>query len=157
MHKQTLTLAMTFLASVILVVGAHQSAQGEEGKKMKTIRIILDDETITATLDDRAAAREFLALLPLTVDLKDYASTEKIADLPKKLSTAEAPAGFEPKMGDLAYYAPWGNLAIFYKDFEYSRGLIKLGRITSGLKHLDYSGSKRVTIEKFSDEKGEGP
>jgi Cyclophilin-like family len=36
-------------------------------------------------------------------------------------------AGSDPSIGDIAYYAPWGNLALFYKDFGYSNGLITLG------------------------------
>lgn len=37
--------------------------------------------------------------------------------------------GFEPEsLGHLhdviTYYAPWGNLAIFYRDFGYSAGLV---------------------------------
>jgi hypothetical protein len=49
--------------------------------------------------------------------LKNYASTEKISYLARKLSTEGAPAGCDPDVGDITYYAPWGNLAIFYKDF----------------------------------------
>lgn len=50
-------------------------------------------------------------------------------------------------MGDFTYYAPWGNLALFYRDSAYSPGLIRLGRITGGLEYLAYSGSKQVKIE----------
>jgi hypothetical protein len=40
-------------------------------------------------------------------------------------------------VGDIAYYAPWGNLAIFYKDFGYSRGLVKLGRLDSSIETVE--------------------
>ena len=60
----------------------------------------------------------------------------------------DAPAGVDPSVGDIAYYAPWGNLAIFYKDFGYSRGLIGLGRIDSGIEALRVPGSLKVTIER---------
>lgn len=93
------------------------------------IRIRAGETTLMARLDDSAAARDFAAMLPLRLTLKDYASTEKIADLPRKLSTGDAPAGVDPEVGDIAYYAPWGNLAIYYRDFGYSRGLVRLGRI----------------------------
>jgi hypothetical protein len=63
--------------------------------------------------------------------LDDYNRTEKISDLPKKLTIRGAADGVEPAAGDIAYYPPWGNLAIFYKDFNYSRGLVKLGAIES--------------------------
>ena len=50
-------------------------------------------------------------------------------------------------MGDITYYAPWGNLAIFYRGFRYSPGLIRLGRIESGIEAFGVSGSLNVTIE----------
>jgi hypothetical protein len=81
--------------------------------------------------------------------LEDYAATEKISDLPRRLSTEGAPAGSDPSIGDIAYYSPWGNLAIFYKDFRYSSELIKLGKIDSGVEALNVRGSAKVTIERM--------
>lgn len=78
--------------------------------------------------------------------LEDYAGTEKITYLPRKLSTAGAPEGVVPVAGDLAYYAPWGNLAMFYRDFRYSPGLIRLGRITSPLDALRFKGNLQARI-----------
>lgn len=110
------------------------------------IRIRAGENALTARLEDNATARDFAALLLLELTLKDYASTEKVGDLPRKLSTEGAPAGVDPEVGDIAYYAPWGNLAIFYRDFDYSQGLVRLGRIESGSEKLgSLSGS--VTIE----------
>ncbi len=105
-----------------------------------------------ATLEDTEAARDFAALLPLKLTLEDYNSTEKIADLPRKLSTDGAPAGVDPDVGDIAYYAPWGNLAVFYRDFGYSRGLVKLGSIDAGVETLQRPGSLRATIERVEQE-----
>jgi hypothetical protein len=112
------------------------------------IRLTFDGKAVEATLLDNATARDFLSLLPMTLTLEDYASTEKIGHPPRKLSTAGAPAGVDPSVGDIAYYAPWGNLAIFYKDFGYSKGLIGLGRIDSGIEALNVPGSLKVTIER---------
>ena len=50
-------------------------------------------------------------------------------------------------MGDITYYAPWGNLAIFYKDAGYARGLVKLGRLDSGIEALSVRGALKATIE----------
>jgi hypothetical protein len=47
----------------------------------------------------------------------------------------------------ITYYAPWGNLAIYYRDFGYSSGLVILGKIDSGMEALDMPGSVRVTVE----------
>jgi hypothetical protein len=123
-----------------------EDASGRQAAKM-TIRIDIEGTFITATLEENNTARDFASLLPLTITLKDYASTEKVADLPRKLNTEDAPAGIDPSVGDIAYYAPWGNLAIFYKDFGYASGLVKLGTINSGAEGLYRSGPIPATIE----------
>jgi len=111
------------------------------------IRMDVEGTAITATLVDSATSRDFVSLLPLTLTFKDYAATEKISDLPRRLSTEGAPPGIDPSVGDITYYAPWGNLALFYRDFGYSTGLIKLGKIDSGVEALARPGPLRVTIE----------
>jgi len=111
------------------------------------IRIVVADKTITVTLDDNATARDLASLLPLSLTLQDHAATEKIATLPRKLSTAGAPAGTTPEVGDFSYYAPWGNLAIFHKPFRYSAGLVRLGRADTGVEILRTEGSMAARLE----------
>jgi hypothetical protein len=120
----------------------------EEASTMQ-IELTVEGSTVRATLLDNATSRDFVSLLPLTLTLSDYAGTEKVADLPHALSTADAPAGIDPDTGDITYYAPWGNLAIFYRDFRYSAGLVKLGHIESGIEVLaGHHGDFSVTIER---------
>ena len=98
-------------------------------------------------MHDNPTARDFISLLPLTLTLEDYAKTEKISDLPRTLTKERAPSGSDPSVGDITYYSPWGNLAIFYKDPGYAAGLIILGEIDSGVEALNVPGSVRVKIE----------
>ena len=70
------------------------------------IRMNVEGAVITATLEDTDTARDFASLLPLTLALEDYASTEKISDLPRRLSTTGAPAGTAASSGDIAYTRP---------------------------------------------------
>jgi len=119
---------------------------GAEDSGMK-IRLTVGDKVLTATLIDSQTTRDFISLLPLTLTLKDYAGTEKISDLPKRLSTEGAPSGSDPSVGDVTYYAPWGNLAIFYRDFGYASGLVILGKIDSGLEAFKVAGPVKVTFE----------
>jgi hypothetical protein len=150
-----LILAMA-LAGAVAVTGTgstgaagQESAQGTREQQVSTMKIRIDVEgrVITATLIDNATARDFVALLPLTLTLKDYAATEKVSDLPRRLSTEGSPAGIDPSIGDITYYSPWGNLALFYRDFGYSRGLVKLGKIDSDVEAVNVPGPVRVTIE----------
>jgi len=115
------------------------------------IRIDAEGRTLSATLDDGEAARDFASLLPLTLTLEDYASTEKIADLPRKLSTTGEPPGTGAAAGDFSYYAPWGNLALFYEPFRYSDGLVRLGRIDAGVDALRGRGPLNVTMELLDE------
>lgn len=90
-------------------------------------------------------------MLPLKLSLKDYGGgVEKISDLPGKLPSSDAPPEYKPEPGDIAYYAPWGNLAIFRKGFSYSSGLVRIGRIREGLQALDVDGPLEVTVRSSS-------
>ncbi|MHB1134091.1 MAG: cyclophilin-like fold protein [Chloroflexota bacterium] len=111
------------------------------------VRLTVGDTPLAATLVDSKAAEDFASLLPLTLTLTDHAGTEKVSDLPRRLSTEGAPSGSDPSVGDIAYYSPWGNLAIYYRDFGYSSGLVILGKIDGPTDALNVPGSVRVTIE----------
>jgi hypothetical protein len=102
----------------------------------KKLKIKIHKTVLTATLFDNPTTKDFISMLPLKLSLSDYASTEKISDLSKRLTKKDAPAGSEASSGHIGYYEPWGNLAIFYKDFDFSKGLILLGKIDSDLKPL---------------------
>lgn len=117
------------------------------------LHILIDGVQATGTLEDNESAREFASLLPLSLTLRDYASTEKIADLPRRLSEKGAPpAGTAGAAGEIAYFPPWGNLAVFYRDFEYSHGLVRLGKIDAGTDVLSRPGAVEVTFERFGND-----
>ncbi|MEP0914713.1 cyclophilin-like fold protein [Leptolyngbya sp. GB1-A1] len=111
------------------------------------INIRVRNEVVTATLIDSKTTQDFISLLPLTLTLEDHANTEKVSDLPRRLSTEDAPSGSDPAVGDIAYYAPWGNLAMYYNDFGYSNGLVILGKIDGDIEALNVPGSVEVMIE----------
>jgi len=114
------------------------------------IKIIMDNEEVIVKMYDNPTSKDFLRLLPLSLKFRDYAGTEKISNLPKRLSTEDAPSGCKPSVGDFTYYSPWGNLAIFYRDFEFANGLIKLGKIESGIEKLSsMKGDFTVTIQNY--------
>lgn len=111
------------------------------------IRLMFRGGSVDGELNDSEAATEFLGRLPLTLRFEDYAATEKIAYLPEKL-LAPVSKGYQPKKGDITYYAPWGNLAIFYKDFSYAQGLVSLGEIEGDPAQLSALDGREVTIEQ---------
>ena len=133
-------------------VNESKNSQGEgEEVSMKNARIKLtvNGNEVFVRLDNNVASRDFLEMLPLTLTFEDYNNTEKIATLPNELSTEGLPSGYTPEVGDFSYYAPWGNISVFYKDFRYSNSLYKLGTIESGTEILgNINGDFEVTIER---------
>lgn len=116
------------------------------------LKISYADTQLTATLYDNPTTRDLVSLLPITTELEDYANNEKIFYPERKLTKDGAPGGYKPSKGDITYYAPWGDVAIFYKDFNYSSGLISLGSIDGdGIEKLKQVGSRPVTLELIED------
>jgi hypothetical protein len=126
---------------------AGHATESDRETAMTRIQIIAGEDVLAATLDDTPSGRDFASMLPLELTLTDYHRTEKIADLPRKLDTSEAPASYTPKTGDITLYAPWGNLAIFYKPFQNSRGLVRLGAFDGPLDALIKDEPIKVRIE----------
>ncbi|MFJ3210443.1 cyclophilin-like fold protein [Streptomyces flaveolus] len=127
----------------------RQETPVSEGNTSMDLRVTLDGRPVDATLNDSPAARDLVALLPLTIDLKDFHGTERIGYPPRRLDTGGAPEPTAAKAGDLAYYAPWGNLALFHRDGpSASADLLVLGHIDAGPEQL--AGAGRITIEAAS-------
>jgi hypothetical protein len=126
---------------------AIESIQGKQANQMN-LRMIIDGAVIaTATLDNTRSAEDFATLLPLTLHLKDYEATEKIAGLPRQVTTEGVPGSYTPSAGDICFYAPWGNLAFFYKDGAPSEGLVRLGSFASGLDQLAQDRTSNVEVK----------
>lgn len=111
------------------------------------LRFSFADQEFTATLEDNPSARDLFSMQPLVLKVSDYSSNEKIAHLPRKLTEEGSGRFGDEAVGDLCYYAPWGNLAMFYGPYRWSRGLIRLGRLDQGAKPLLVRGEHPLRIE----------
>lgn len=124
--------------------GYYKAEETEESK----VRISWEDKEVIIAVENNKTAADFLSMLPMTAVFEDYNNTEKIMYPERELIKDEEAAGCQPKAGTLALYAPWGNLAVFYKDWSYSRDLIPIGEIESGLEELtSMTGDFTVDIE----------
>ena len=107
--------------------------QGESSTVERQIKLTVNGQECIATLYDNPSADDLYNALPLELTFEDYNQTEKISHPPKTLTTEGMPDTFDPDVGDLCLYAPWGNLCIFYRDFRNSTSLIPLGHFDSGM------------------------
>jgi hypothetical protein len=130
---------------------AAASATGgsiSEARNMK-LRIKINEGVVFATLNTTETARAFAALLPLTLRMKDLFHREKYARLPKPLSE-NAPHTSAYEVGDIAYWSPSHDVAIYYRqDGETipTPGVVTIGRLEGGVGLFDVSGAVTVTIE----------
>lgn len=131
-------------------IGAGREEPETPDVSSLNVNITVGDRTITATMEDNAAARDFLSRLPLEITLNDYNNTtEKIFYPDPALTTEGVTRGCAPTPGDITIYAPWGNVAIFCKSWSHSRDLIKIGHIDgNGIEALSIAGDIPVKIER---------
>lgn len=131
-------------------IGAGREEPETPDVSSLNVNITVGDRTITATMEDNAAARDFLSRLPLEITLNDYNNTtEKIFYPDPALTTEGVTRGCAPTPGDITIYAPWGNVAIFCKSWSHSNDLIKIGRIDgNGIEALSIAGDIPVKIER---------
>jgi hypothetical protein len=115
------------------------------------IRLISGDGVATATLADTAPARDFTAMLPVTISMHDLLGREKPGRLPRQLDIAGATREYRYTVGEIAYWSPANDIAIFYADDGQTipqPGLVRLGTIDAGLDVIATAGSDfEMTIE----------
>ncbi|MGM0213220.1 cyclophilin-like fold protein [Enterococcus sp. AZ109] len=156
MNKLLTAIVLLLTISFLVGCGSQESTnqstnEEQEDNSMEPttndrhIRVQSDEEAIIFQLNDSTAANELYNQLPLTVELEDFGSNEKIFYPPEKLNTANTPTAVN-KIGCLAYYEPWGDVVIFYDSFSPSGSLYELGEVVAGEEFLGaFSGN--VTIE----------
>ncbi|WP_256363730.1 cyclophilin-like fold protein [Phycicoccus sp. Soil802] len=96
------------------------------------------------SLDDTPAARAFAAMLPLRVSMGDPMGQAKSGRLPAPIDVSGAARVFDPREGELYYWAPSHTVAIFHDDLGQSvppPGLVRLGVVDSGLSSIDEAGN----------------
>ncbi len=111
------------------------------------IKFSWNDNEILVKLNDSNASKDLISRLPLTMEFEDYNSTEKVAYFDEKLDDSGSDDTYDPNIGDLTSYLPWGTLSLFYKDFTSSSGLISLGTVISGGELMnEMEGSVRIEL-----------
>lgn len=115
------------------------------------VTLTIGEEVVTAAIDDTAAGRAFVSMLPMTLDFQDRFGQATVADLPRALTTTTDKAQYEYRAGDIAYWPGGREVAIFYPAHPgvATPGLIPLGTITDGLDVL--AGSNLVIADLDRD------
>ena len=116
------------------------------------VRFTVGDAEIVVRIADNPTSRDFVSMLPLTLDFRDFASMEKLGYPPRRL-TIDGSAGGPPADGDLIYFVPWGNLGFFYdaerRDASYDDRVIPIGTIETGDERLSALETGPVRVERI--------
>lgn len=126
----------------------EQSSAPEEPMQttQRQISVHFGESVVYYELNDSQAATDLYDQLPLTLQVEDFSTNEKIFYPTTGLDTADAPLA-EGGAGTLAYYAPWSDVVMFYGDFNANDSLYALGQVVSG-EDLISGMSGTITIDK---------
>ena len=103
------------------------SSTSKVGEAPVKLKIHVNDTTFTATLEENSSAKafaEFLAQGDMTLDMHDYGSFEKVADLPRSFPRNDPQ--IDTDAGDIILYQ--GNSITIYYD-KNSWNFTRLARI----------------------------
>lgn len=122
------------------------SSETEETDMESTqIAVTCGDLQVVYALNDSPAAQSLLSQLPLTVEVENFSTNEKVFYPPQELDTSDTPLA-EGGAGTLAYYAPWGDVVLFYDSFSANGSLYELGEAVSGAENIGQM-SGTITVE----------
>ena len=118
---------------------------GTADTSVRRMAVQFDESTVIYELNDGTAADSLYEQLPLTIEVEDYSTNEKIFYPPQALDISDSPQA-QAGAGTLAYYEPWGDVVFFYDDYNENPSLFELGQAVSG-GELIGSMSGTVTLE----------
>ena len=126
---------------------APSELNARTGPAMTRGRIVISSDVgrVTAELDDNAATRALVQMLPVTIEMRDHLRQEKTGNLPSPLPEQQRRNQFSAGTVGL-----WGNddFVIYYRDGRVPQpGIIILGRVTGDVSIFDRPGPVTVRVE----------
>ncbi len=132
---------VTNLSALIVMLAFMGSAVAQQ-----RILISSDWGNVTAELDDNAATRALVRMLPLTVEMRDHLRQEKTGYLPGPLPETERQLDFSA--GTLGLWNA-NHFVVYYRDGRVPRpGIIPLGRVTGDVSIFDRPGQVTIRLER---------
>ena len=128
------------------------AGESEEGTELQRISVQFGENTVVYELNDSPAAASLCEQLPITVEVEDYSTNEKIFYPEQGLDTTDTPTA-EGGAGTLAYYSPWGDVVMFYNDYDANPSLFELGQAVSGTELIgEMKGTIVIDLADTGDE-----
>lgn len=119
----------------------------EKISNMTTIQVIINEKKFEAELQDNEAAKQFIKMLPLQLEMEDLHDNEKFYYFPDSFNTSDEELK-EIHEGDLLIYDS-KCLVLFYESFETNYRYTPLGKISdvTGLKEALGTGTAIISFQ----------
>lgn len=121
--------------------------KGQEDSTMPSVNIQVGDINFTATMHDNESARAIVNKMPFTLNMTDFGSQEKVADITFDLPSAQTMVPATINVGDI-YLWSGNNLVLFYTTFSNSYSYVPVGYIedVTGLRDALGNASMNITF-----------
>ena len=120
----------------------------------KRINVTDGSHSVTFELNGTSAARALYDMLPVTKDVQNYSTNEKIFYPETAISYSSDCIEDDCPAGTLALFSPWGNVVMYYGDAGKYNGLYVLGEAVEGADQIsELSGNITVTQVEFAKER----
>lgn len=141
-------LLLSFLFSAVLAAGSCAFAENAVNGENVKISVSDGKNKIVYELNASGQSKSLYSQLPIKVQIENYSTNEKIFYPKEKIPLKNGIEG-SGDSGTLAYFSPWGNIALFYGKFSGYPGLFILGKAVSGAENIkNLSGIVSVESEK---------
>ena len=120
----------------------------------KRINVTDGSHSVTFELNGTSAAQALYDMLPVTKEVQNYSTNEKIFYPETAISYGSDCIEDDCPAGTLALFSPWGNVVMYYGDAGKYNGLYVLGEAVEGADQIsELSGNIIVTQVEFAKER----
>jgi|GEM_PF-2667650 len=114
------------------------------------IKITVEGQELTATLDNNPTTQALVEKLPMTLPMIDLFDREMAYRFSEELPTDNVTTtGYE--VGEIIYWPPGHSFVIMYAQNGERFSMQKMGRIDSGVEVFDGLGNVNVTFELLEE------
>lgn len=100
----------------------------------KSIKLTVDGQLFTASLNENQTVEDILKMLPLDLTLQRYSGHEYYSSLPKKPSTKDVPMTSNAHAGGIYYYEGWNAFTLLFGDaYIAPYKVVHIGEVTNDI------------------------
>lgn len=142
-------LSMVFVVSCASGDNKQDKAKVEhKTEKSMKIKVTSGNASVVFELNNTTAAKSLYDQLPIEVNVDNYSNNEKVFDPKIPLKRGSNNIEGNCPVGTIAWFSPWGNIAMYYGKAPSWNGLYLMGKAVEGVDKIKELKGKTL-IEKL--------